>query len=180
MRFTTAWANVLSQNITLRVTVLLLSLTSLIFCISTMRLSLKDPLIIERACYSSVRKQVDAQHSTSEIEAFLKFALSKRFDSTASDSKIFLSGEEEGYREKEQDDLSKKGMTQRTLFNAITKVEGSVITVDADHILSVGKIRTILPFPLTVTLSSTDRTEGNPYGLIIRRVAQNQSTEGSK
>jgi len=177
MRFTTAWANVLSQNVALRFVTITLSTVSLIFCIATIRLALKDPFIIERECYSTLRPQADPKHTTAEIESFVITALSKRFDSNASDSKVFLSTTEEGFRAKEQEELKMKEMSQRISVNKISKLDGTKAQVDADRTLSVGKVRSTLPFPLTVTLASTARTPGNPYGLIIQRVSQGAQEE---
>lgn len=169
MKFHVAWANVLSQNVTLRIAIVALVASTCILALSTMSLSLKKPLIIERACFSkTIQTEDSTQHPESEVESFLTVALSKRFDSTASDVALYLSSDEQGFRAKEQDELSQKGMAQRVLVNSVKRENGKFI-VEADRIVSIGKIKTVVNFPLRLTLSSTDRTEGNPYGLILEK-----------
>jgi hypothetical protein len=171
MKLTTAWANVVSQNLTLRATVLILALCTLVFSITTVRLAIRDPLIIDRECVSKAVTSAGAKHSTTEIDAFVRMALTKRFDTGATDTEIFLSDEENGFRAKEQDELSKRNITQRLVINGL-KIDGSTVTVDADRLLSVGKVKSAIAFPLVVTLATLDRSTADPYGLSIRRVAQ--------
>ena len=178
MKFTSAWANVLSQNVTLRLVVLLLAFCSLFFCISTIRLAVRDPLVVERACYSKVLQPVDPKHTDREVEAFLREAVPARFNSETTKALFLLSDEELAFRKREQDDLYKKEMRQKVIVNSV-KMDGPRFTLDTDRMISIGKIRSALPFPLNIELSSTTRTEGNPYGLILKRVSQ-PNDEGSK
>ncbi|MBI4403625.1 MAG: hypothetical protein HY537_05665 [Deltaproteobacteria bacterium] len=177
MKFTSAFANVLSQNMTLRAAVALLSLCSLFFCISTIRLAVRDPIVIERTCYSKALEPVDPKHTSTEIEAFIRGSVPSRFDSN-SNAAQFLSTDELMFRNKEQDELLKKEMTQKVVVNSI-KLDGARFIVDTDRIISIGKVRTALAFPLIVELSSTTRSEINPYGLVLKRVSQ-FSEEGNK
>jgi hypothetical protein len=179
MKFTTAWANVLTQNMTLRASIAVLGVCALVLSISTVKLALRDPLIIERECVSKSRQATSTKHTPVEIDAFVRTALPKRFDSDAADAQVVLSSEENGFRAKEQDELAKRSMSQRVLVNGM-KVNGSDVTVDADRLIAVGKIKSVIPFPVTVSLSTTDRTPGNPYGLVIRRVSQIKQEESSK
>lgn len=173
MRFTTAWANILSQNVTLRVTLLIVSTCAVVFAISTARLSMRAPLIIDRGCISIVETPSRTEHTQTEIESFIWEALPKRFDTVAADSVLFLSDEENGFRVKEQSDFQKKGITQRILpVRESIKIEGNVVRLDTDRILSMGKLKSILPFPLVVELASSDRTQGNPYGLVIKNIKE--------
>src|SRR4051794_36631107 len=128
MKFSVAWTNILSQNITLRVVVLALALFCGVLSVCTVRLALREPLLIERDCSATrALKTVDTKHSAQEIDQFIRFALPKRFDTAAQDFKLFLSDEEAAYRAKEQDELAKKGMEQRVLVNSI-KVDGAKIS----------------------------------------------------
>jgi hypothetical protein len=179
MKFTTAWANVLTQNLTLRAGVLLLALCALVFSISTVRLALRDPIVIERECFSKAMTPMSTKHTSAEIDAFIRVAIGKRFDSDATDYQVYLSDAESGFRGKEQTELSKRGMSQRIIVNS-TKVDGSNVTVDADRLIAVGKIKSVLPLPVTVNISTTDRTAANPYGLVMRRVSQIKQEEESK
>lgn len=180
MKFSVAWANILSQNVTLRVVVLALSLFCGLLAVCTVRLSLKEPLLVERDCSASrALKTGDTKHSAQEIEQFIRFALPKRFDTAGQDFKLFVSEEEGIYRNKEQDELTKKGMVQRVLINAV-KPDGAKVSVDADRIISVGRIKSVLAFPLVVLLSSTDRSELNPFGLVIQRVSPVTESDSPK
>lgn len=179
MRFTTAWASVLSQNVTLKVVVLILAMCSIVLSIAAAKLALREPLLIERGCFTKTIGTTDTKHTGAEIEGFAKAALAKRFDTDAQGFKEFLADDEVSYRNKEQDELSKKGMTQRVLVNSV-KINGSSLTVEADRILSLGKIRSALIFPLHITIGTTERTDGNPYGLIIKQVSPIQEANNEK
>jgi hypothetical protein len=111
-----------------------------------------------------------------EIEGFVRMALSKRFDSDAMDFQLVLSTEESSFRVKEQSELAKRSITQRVIVNGL-KVNGSNVSVDADRLFAVGKIKSVLPFPIVVNLSTTDRTPGNPYGLLLKGVSQSKQEE---
>lgn len=179
MKFTVAWANVISQNITLRAVVGILTLCSIFFSIALARMAVREPLIIERECFSKTATPVSSKHTDKELETFIRVAIPLRFDSKASDYRGYLSDDELTFRIKEQDDLTKKGMSQRVVVNAV-KVEKDTFTIDADRIFSVGKVRSALSFPLVVELLSTGRTGSNPYGLILRRVKQVTEKEEAK
>lgn len=173
MKYTVAWANALSQNAILKMTVGVLLVSTLIFSLTTVKLAVKEPFIIERECYSKILSTADSKHSPSEMERFVKAAIPKRFDSDGVDFRSVLSDDEVQFRLKEQEDLSKKAITQRVVVTSI-KMEGASATVEADRILSAGKIRSALFFPLKVTLATTARTPSNPYGLILKKVSQVQ------
>lgn len=170
MKLINAWSQVTSQNVTLRFVICCLAICTFALAVCSVRLALKDPLVIERECFSRMLTPADPKHTAAEIENFIRVALPKRFDTRAQDAFAFLSPEERNFRNREQDDLSKKGITQRCFVNTV-KVDGNAVTVDADRVISVGKIKSALAFPLTVTLASTDRTPANPYGLVLQRVS---------
>jgi hypothetical protein len=179
MRFTVAWANVQNQNITLRLCLLLTSICALLFCITTVRLSLKTPLLIERECFSKAIGNIPSQTTSADIEAFVKVALSKRFDSDAADIKSFLSDEEWNFRLKEQAELKSKSINQRVFVNFV-KVDGNNISVDADRFISIEKVKTVTPFVLAITLSKDSRTASNPYGLILEKISEIKNKEDKK
>jgi len=81
----------------------------------------------------------------------------------------FLSESEEAKRVQEQKSLSEKKITQRILVGSIA-IDKEKIKVEADKLLSVGNIRSAFLFPMTVQVQRTDRTEINPYGLILSNV----------
>jgi hypothetical protein len=177
MKYTVAWANVLTQNTVLKGTVVALSVAVFVFTFATLKLALRSPFIIDRECYSKVATPGDNKHTAFEMEQFIKSSLEKRFNTEAQDVRAYIAEEEVQYRFKEQEDLAKKGITQKLIVNSI-KVEGSTATVDSDRIMSAGKVRSALFFPLKVTLASSDRTASNPYGLTLRKVSQIQEGSG--
>ena len=52
MRFSTAWAKTAAQNVTLKVATVVLAGVSIVQLSVIAGLSIKDPLVIERACFS--------------------------------------------------------------------------------------------------------------------------------
>jgi hypothetical protein len=171
VKFTTAWADTLIQNTTLKLVTALLSFCLLVMCVCCIKLALREPLVIERACYSTALGLASSKHSPAEIDAFVREALRQRFDSDATVTPGFLSPEEEGFKKQEQDSFKNSQMTQKIVVKLVTAQDDSV-TVDADRVISVGQVRSAFVFPLSLTLSSTARNVGNPYGLILARVSQ--------
>jgi hypothetical protein len=170
MRFTTAWASVSAQNVTLKGAVITLGLTTLVLAVALSKLSQKEPTVIERACYSTNASFASSKRTPSEIEAFLQEAITERFNSD-SIQVGYLSLEEQKFREQELAEMKKKGLTQRVIVNLPIPVDGNTASLDTDRIISVGKLRSAFSFPLTVTLSQTTRSASNPYGLLIERVS---------
>jgi hypothetical protein len=127
---------------------------------------MRDPLVIERECITRQVRPVSAKVTAEEIERFARFVIPKRFDSDATDSGSFLTPAELATRAKELDELSGKGMLQHVIVNSV-KVDGSVVLVDADRLLSFCKLRSALPLQLKLALATTDRSPGNPYGLLL-------------
>lgn len=176
MRFTVAWAAVLKENLSLRAAVFSLGTTTLFLGITSARLSLKAPLLIERGCHTGIAKPADSSRSETEIQRFLTMALPLRFNSAAPDGRTFLSDQEFHNRIAEQQDLEKKGIRQSILVNAVMTNNGD-LEADLDRIVSVGTIRSVFSFPVKVTLSTIARTEANPYGLLIANVSPIEQKE---
>jgi hypothetical protein len=169
MKFTEAWADVASKNTILKFVVLMLALCCVAFAITTTRLALKEPLVIERSCLSKAATKGSPDRSTSEIEAFVNEAISRRFNSDAPSTDGFLSPEEDLGRKKDQQTLASQGMRQRVLVNSV-KIDGNQITIDSDRLISVGAVRSAFSFPLTGTIATVTRSESDPYGLVLVRV----------
>jgi len=176
MKFHVAWASVLTENQILKGALLVLALLSAILSVSLARASVKRPVLIERDCGSRYLTPVDDKHTASEIEEFLKEGLRMRFDSNAVDYQALLSSKETKFREKEQEELKKKGLSQRILINEI-RTEEKLYDVELDRVISSGKVRTTLPLTVKAEISSVSRTVSNPYGLVLRRVSQGPSSE---
>lgn len=169
MKFTIAWARVASENSVLKAVVLCLTVLCLFFGASSLKLALKDPLVVDRGCYSKAASVADGKRTTAEIESFLKEALAQRFDTQTVVRNDFLSDDEQILRAKEQKDLQSRKLSQRVILNSAT-VEGGTIIVDADRLISVGDVRSAFKFPLNVKIESVTRSEGNPYGLVVSEV----------
>jgi hypothetical protein len=179
MKLTTVWARVAMQNISLKWATVSLSLGCLFLTLGLLRVSLQDPVIIERACFSQNISSVRNQEPTlEEIKAFLLEVLAYRFDSEPNSKIKEISMEEQNNRLKEQDLLKQKQMTQKILVNRI-EVQNQDISVEADRIISVGKAKTILPFLLKVEIQKTQRSQTNPYGLILTNVSLKKETQGN-
>ncbi len=187
MRFNLAWAHSAAQNVTLKASLLILGFVTIALAITTARLAMRTPLIIERpsdrsfelGC-SSHSVETSTGHTSSEIDAFVREALRQRFNSDAKPIPTYLSNDEESARSQEQKEFTNRSMTQ-TVIPRNLKVADNTITVEADRLISVGLIRSAFSFPLTVTMSSTPRTETNPYGLqLIKVVSPKTDTEGNK
>jgi hypothetical protein len=58
------------------------------------------------------------------------------------------------------------------------KIEGSLVKVEADRLLSVGTIRSAFMFPLVVTIGTVSRTPSNPYGLELVGTESVKPAEG--
>lgn len=179
MKFTAVWSGVLSQNITLRIAVTVLSVSCVALSAGLLRLGLRDPLIIDRECTARAVEPGKAGHTGAEIESFLRDALTRRFDTDALNAGIFLSAAEISHRTQEQAELKGKGMRQRIMINGL-RLEGDDVLVDADRLLSVGTVRSAVPFPLRVQVRQTERSAANPYGLTVQRISAQTPKEEAK
>jgi len=174
MKFSLAWANVLTQNMWLKFVIIFFSILSSILAISTVILSQKDPLIIDRECFSKAIKPSSTDHPTSEIETFIAVSLSQRFDTKVKSMSDLLSDDEQNSRKQEQKEFDSKGMSQKVIVDDV-KIDSNTVKVEAMRLISVGQIRSALPFPLEIKIASTDRTPENPYGLRLLKVSQTKS-----
>ena len=57
------------------------------------------------------------------------------------------------------------------------KNDGKEITVILDRLLSVGKVKSVLSLKIQVSLQKTNRSESNPYGLVLSSVSQIEEKE---
>lgn len=169
MRFTEAWANVARENTLVKVVALVLAATTLTLGVVSAKLSLKTPIIIERACFPRVASLGTQAATAQEVESFIREAVTQRFDTNAAVQSEYFSLEELKTRDQEQAELKRREMKQRVTVEGVAK-SGDFITVEADRILSVGTIRSAFAFPLKITIEPTTRTEGNPYGLVLTKV----------
>jgi hypothetical protein len=132
-------------------------------------MALRNPLVIERGCFSKAAQIADSQHTNLEIESFVEAALAQRFDSKDPGRETFLASSEKDLRSKEQKDLAARKLNQRVVVNAVSVSEKGIL-VEADRLISVGDIRSAFKFPLAVKVESVTRTVANPFGLILSEV----------
>lgn len=176
MKFTTAWAKTAAQNVTLKIATLVLATVSVVQLFVVGNLASRDLPVIERGCFSRPLQAKPIDPTNSEIESFLIEALVMRFDSIGYLKDGFLSIEETASREKEQTALKQRQIQQRILVQDI-KSDGKEVLVTADRILSVGKVKSALAFNLKIVVQQSNRTESNPYGLILTSVSQIEEKE---
>lgn len=169
MKFHAAWDSIEKENRNLKILVIALCCLSIFLTITVTSIATKEPVIIERACYSQrLVGAGDPNPSELEIKVFVEKAISARFN-TAAENLDLLSYRQRSFREKEQSELSKQKMNQRVVTNEVT-ITKDAITVNADRLISVQNLRSALRFPLKISLERTDRTESNPYGLLLSDV----------
>ncbi len=178
MRMTSAWTKLILENTGLKsalicLTFIALALTALLFEANS-----KEPLIIDRACYSKAVDVTGNQQTKEEIESFIRLGLSQRFDSDVKTAELLDLALRE-LKAKEQRDLADRQMKQFVHVNSINGDSGSY-TVDADRVISVGNIRSALRFPLTIKIAAISRSVSNPYGLILVDVVQVKESKGEK
>ena len=173
MKFPLAWARIAAQNVTLKVCASLLSLVVAVQLIAMTSLALRAPLVVERSCVTRTLALAlaSSQHSQDEIRSFLEEALPARLDSEARFHADYFSLEEGAAREREQAALSAKQMRQRFLFGRASISEKEIL-VSGDRLISIGKIKSVLPLVLRVTVKQVSRTESNPYGLVLAEVSE--------
>lgn len=179
MKFTLAWAKVAAQNVTLKVATIILAVIAVVELITMTQLALRNPLVIERACYSRPLEIKSAQHTPDEIKAFLFETLQVRFDTTTVSNTEVLSLEEQVSRDKEQAALKQKQMNQKLVVYDVNVSEKEILVI-ADRIISIGKVKTVLPFSLRATVKTTSRSAANPYGLILSTVSQADDDKDKK
>ena len=83
MKFTAAWADVIAQNLTLKISILVSGICCMAFAFVALKLALEEPLIIERSWFSALAVRGSSQRTQTEIEAFVREALHQLFNSDA-------------------------------------------------------------------------------------------------
>jgi hypothetical protein len=168
MKFHFAWDSLEKENRFLKSLVYMVLLLAIFLCSVLTVVGSKDPLVIERGCYSRLAVKEINLPSDDEIKAFVEEALRARFNTGWTNS-ILLTSEQSVFRDKEQTELSKQKMRQTVVVNDVVLGKDS-ITVDADRLISVGEIRSSFKFPLKLQIKTESRSEGNPYGLVLSEI----------
>ena len=166
MKFTHAWANIAKENLNLKAALFITSACVLLLGFATARLALKEPLVIERSCYSKNISLANSKPNLNEMNVFIEIALEQRFNSETVITEGYLSLEEKNNKKSEQSVLEKKSISQFLIVRKIDYLNSEVI-VEADRLYSVQKVRSSFPIKLKLKLESKTRTATNPYGLIL-------------
>ena len=177
MRLLKIWEDLCRMNSILKYLSAVLLVTNLFLVAAVLRLSTKEPLIFERECNTTAVDAKPREVTTIELAAFLKEALSQRFD-TASTSTELLSVEEALNQKKEFDELSRREMRQ-IVFIEKYEGDGKTYKVNLIRLISLGTIRSALPLEIEVTIDKTERSRGNPYGLVLIKT-RDLSSDNSK
>ena len=112
------------------------------------------------------------------MESFISEAISYRFDSDVNPMSDFFSTEEMENRIHEQEEFSKKGISQMVIVHPRSiKVDGSKVSFNAERIILVQNLRSTLPFSLEATISIVDRSQNNPYGVKIEELKEIKATQ---
>lgn len=171
MRFPLAWARVAAQNVTLKACTVILAIVVMVQLFAITSLALRAPLVVERSCLTRTLVLASNQHGQDEIKAFLQEVLPERLDSDAHPRADYLSMEEAAAREREQAALGEKQMRQRFLFGEASISEKEIV-VSGDRLIAIGRIKSVLPLVLRVTIKQVSRSESNPYGLVLAEVSE--------
>ena len=178
MRISSAWAKMAIENTGLKSALICLTIVSIMLSVLLLEANGKEPIIIERACYSKALQVVGSQQSNEEIENFIGTALSQRFDSDIN-ANDFLEAQLQNQKFKEQAELSARQMKQFIHMNSLTGNQG-IYSVDSDRVISVGAVRSALRFPLKVQIAAVSRTAVNPYGLLLINVEHIKESKSEK
>jgi hypothetical protein len=150
-----------------------LTLTGIVvaLCGTLVTTATRDPILVDRSSRKTViiEKVATDEEKISEVENFLREALSLRFDSKVKSSSELLSKELARAHEIEEGELKAKQVAQSVVVNGIQKTKDGFV-VDADRIVSISKLRSAFSFPLKAQIEKTSRSEQNPYGLMLIRI----------
>ncbi len=178
MNFTEAWAGVAQENIVLKFTVAGLIAANAMLAFALTTFALKKPLVFERGDRTRTVKLEDAGASELEVLQFVKTALLQRFDSNMSiDENLFVIGEIKN-RQSEIKEMNSRNIEQKIIVNQVTVTDESAI-VNADRIIKIGQVKTILPFLLNVKIVAVDRSSHNPYGLKVSEITKIETKGGN-
>ena len=146
-----------------------LSISTAMLFSSTMYLVFRDPLVIERSCASKVIQTSSLSATKSEVEGFIRDALSARFD-TDRDRPSLMTIAQMETKQKELKEFLAKKISQVIFVDHIELKNNGEFKATLTRLLRVGAIRTALGFEIEAKIFETRRTEDNPYGLILSEV----------
>lgn len=166
MRFSTAWANIAKQNVSLKVALVSVSVASVFLSIGFMKTSFKDPIVIERSCKTESLVASSIEPTVAEMKQFVKKALLERYSSEEIAAVSYLSKKLNKEKLTENKLFKKKDVVQLSLVRSVDVTKDKIIA-NVDRIFSMGKTRPAYPSKFALKVQSIKRTLENPYGLIL-------------
>ncbi len=170
MKFHVAWDSLEKENQFLKILLFSFLIVTLGLAVTIIAVSAKDPILVERGCYSRLMERRDPVPTKEEMVSFAEEALKARFNSSWTNPSL-LSDEQNGFRTKEQAELTRQKMKQAVVVNKVES-QSEYLIVDADRVISVGDIRSSFRFPLKLKVERSTRTAGNPYGVVLYEVSE--------
>ena len=169
MKFELAWADVLARNNLLKVFAGLTTILSVVLSVGLVRAATREPIVVERECSTLIANLGDAKHSENEIRDFVEQAIESRFDHRFHFASTLFTKELAAGYQSEEEQYKRRGIQQTLVVNQVI-VEGAEVTVDADRIVTMGKVRAVLKFSLKLKIAKVPRSNFNPWGLIIENI----------
>lgn len=128
--------------------------------------STKPALVIERSCETKILSAASGSRTQDEIKAFVREAISARFDSDRNKPSLLTEAQAE-IKDKEQKELSSRKITQKIFVDDVSLKEAGSFTAQLTRLIKVENIRTALGFAVEAKIFEIRRSEDNPYGLIL-------------
>lgn len=170
MKFTTAWAQVESQNHLLKYTHIVLVFIILILAVLVLKFAFKNPIVIERSSDRVEVKSIsDIKVNEKDFLAYLEAILKNRYDYEVEFNPYLYSEAEIQKYQIERKEFQEKKLKQRVLINSV-KMDGNNFVADIDRIISIEKVKSVINQKIKLTVISNPRTELNPYGLILENI----------
>jgi hypothetical protein len=172
MKFSNAWANLLTQNAVLRVVLIGQFALITVLTVSVIRLAAQDPLIIERGIQSKIIEASESSHTEQEVMAVIEKGLLQRFSSKEDLGTQFLNPGQLPKRDKEQSQLGRQRLKQYLCLGDIEISKESGVLANTIRVIQAGKILSAFSTPLSMSLESVPRSFVNPYGLRISKIEE--------
>lgn len=166
MNLSSAWDSLVKENTVLKMGLLVMGLAIVSLTALVVFYRDKDPIVIERGCFSKATATAKLTVTPDEIKNFLNLALEKRFNTDTFDEEFFLSIEQRERRHSEQTEMKQRGITQVVILRNL-KAAGSDLLIEADRVISLGEVRSAFPIKLVGRIEVVKRTIENPYGLLL-------------
>lgn len=170
MKYTTVWAQIESQNHLLKYTHVVLVFIVLVLAILVLKFGFKDPIVIERSNDKVEIKSIsEVNVNENDFLAYMNVIFKNRYDyEEAFNPYLYSENEIQNYQTEKKEFVEKK-LKQRVLLNSI-KMEGKYFIADIDRVISIEKVKSVINQKVRLTITKSQRTELNPYGLILENI----------